>query len=240
MNIVSKSEEDGIVTIQFDDGKANVLNSTSLSALDQALEASRSAKAVLLKGREGCFCGGLDLKTLPSLEPAALNATLKQFADLCVKLLTFPRPIVAAVDGHAIAGGTVILLCCDARVGSARTMKIGLSEVAIGLALPSFVIRLAERAVPADELIEAVLHGRLYSSQEAAKMGYLGSVVSEGEVLERSRELATKLGALPNPAYRTTKERMLKPMLSSMEQFSEEMTSMFSEAAKAHAANFKK
>lgn len=237
--MVDRKEAEGIVTIHFDDGKANVLNSETLTALSEAFEASISARAVILKGRPGCFCGGLDLKTLPGLKPEQLAATLRQFADLCVQLVTFPRPIVAAVDGHAIAGGTVILLCCDARIGSDRGMKIGLSEVAIGLALPSFVIRLAERAIPAGRQLDAILHGHLYPSVEAAEIGYITSQVMSSELDSCVVETAERLGKLPNPAYSLTKERMLKPILSSMESFAEEMNSMFSEAAKVHAAKFK-
>lgn len=236
MSSVTVDIEDGIAHLKFDDGKANVLNAESLTALDTALDKASDAKAVLLSGREGCFCGGLDLKTLPKLEPEALRATLKQFGDLCVRLLTFPRPVIAAADGHAIAGGAVILLCCDGRMGSERPMKVGLSEVAIGMPLPTFVIKLAELTVPRSKIIEAVLHGKLYSAQGALEAGYLDTV--SADLANDSLERAKALGALPNPAYKLTKDRLFTPMLNSLESFGEEMNFFFTAQAQAHASKF--
>ncbi len=238
MSCVKLETIEGLSVVRFDDGKANVLNSTSLSALSEALEQARESKAVLLKGREGCFCGGLDLKTLPKLAPDELKATLRLFGEFCLKLLTFPRPVLAEVDGHAIAGGTVILLCCDARVGSDRPMKIGLSEVAIGMPLPTFVLRLAELTVPRAKILETVLHGKLYSSQGAREVGYLDTVVPQAELEAHCKERATALGALPNPAYQLTKERLLKSIDGSLDSFDQEMNFFFTAQAQAHASNF--
>lgn len=224
--------------VNFDDGKANVLNSTSLTALNDALEQSRESKAVLLKGREGCFCGGLDLKTLPKLAPEELKATLTLFGEFCLNLLTFPRPVLAAIDGHAIAGGTVILLCCDARVGSDRPMKIGLSEVVIGMPLPTFVIRLAELTVPRDKILETVLHGKLYSAEGALGVGYLDQVVPQAEFEAKCLERARALGELPNPAYKLTKERLVSSVRGSLDGFDQEMNFFFTAQAQAHAKVF--
>lgn len=215
--------DNDIAHLHFDDGKANVLNSVSLAALEQALEEAKGAKAVVLSGREGTFSGGLDLRTLPTLPPQEFRATLGQFTGLCRTLLTFPRPVVAAVTGHAIAGGTVILLCCDHRIGESGDFKIGLSEVPLGMPLPTFVLRLAEHSVSKRHLIEAALHGRLYPPSEAEKMGYLQSVVESGHAISRAHQVAANLGALPNPAYLLTKNRLTSELVSSLGTFDEEM-----------------
>ena len=215
--------DNDIAHIHFDDGKANVLNSGSLSALEQALEQSKAAKAVVLSGREGTFSGGLDLKTLPTLPVEEFRATMGQFTSLCRALLTFPRPVVAAVTGHAIAGGTVLLLCCDHRIGEPGSFKIGLSEVPIGMPLPTFVLRLAEHSVSKRHLIEAALHGRLYPPAEAESAGYLQSVAESGQAVSRAHQVAANLGALPNPAYLLTKNRLTSDVVNSLATFDEEM-----------------
>lgn len=221
--MIQLSFNNDIAHLNFDDGKANVLNSASLEALERALEEAKAARAVVLSGREGTFSGGLDLKTLPTLPPQEFRATLGQFTGLCRTLLTFPRPVVAAVTGHAIAGGTVLLLCCDYRVGEAGDFKIGLSEVPLGMPLPTFVIGLAEFGLAKRHLLEATLHGRLYPPSEAEKVGYLQSVAESGHLLSRAHQVAANLGALPNPAYLLTKKRLTDALVASLSTFDEEM-----------------
>ena len=97
MSSINLSVGDGIAHLNFDAGKANVLNSTSLAALEHALDQVKSEKAVVLSGRPGMFSGGLDLKTLPQLPSEEFKATLRQFGQLCKKLLTYPRPVVCAI-----------------------------------------------------------------------------------------------------------------------------------------------
>lgn len=234
--MIELTTENAIAHLRFDDGKANVLNSTSLSALENALSEAKAAKAVVISGRPGTFSGGLDLKTLPSLPPEEFKATLNQFARLCQTLLTYPRPVVAAVTGHAIAGGTVILLCCDYRIGETGEFKLGLSEVPIGMPLPTFVYRLAEHSVSKRHIIEATLHGRLYPPHEAERIGYLQSVVEPGEGVHRAHQVAANLASLPNPAYTVTKKRITAEILAGMEVFEQELEALvgaFSQAAKA-------
>jgi enoyl-CoA hydratase len=221
--MVNLSFENDIARLHFDDGKANVLNSASLTALEEALDSARTAKAVVLSGREGTFSGGLDLKTLPHLPKDQFQGTLHQFGRFCKTLLTFPRPVVAAVTGHAIAGGTVLLLCCDHRIGEAGEFKLGLSEVPIGMPLPTFVYLLAEHSVSKRHITEATLHGRLYSPGEAERIGYLQSVVEPGQALSQALEVAAQLSILPNPAYELTKSRMTAAIVASLQVFDDEM-----------------
>lgn len=215
--------ENDIAHLHFDDGKANVLNSASLGALEEALEQAKEAKAVVFSGREGTFSGGLDLRTLPTLPAEQFRATLRQFTGLCRTLVTYPRPVVAAVTGHAIAGGTVLLLCCDHRVGEPGDFKLGLSEVPLGMPLPTFVLRLAEHSVSKRHIIEAALHGRLYPPTEAETVGYLQSVAEPGHTIARAHQVAANLGSLPNPAYQLTKARLTSALVESLSTFDEEM-----------------
>jgi enoyl-CoA hydratase len=220
--MVDLRTDNDIAHLVFDDGKANVLNAVTLAALLEGLERASRAKAVVLSGRPGTFSGGLDLKTLPKLPREEFKGTLALFARLCQTLLTYPRPVVAAVTGHAIAGGTVLLLCCDHRIGEAGEFKIGLSEVPIGMPLPSFVYRLAEHSVSKRHIIEATLHGRLYSPEQAEQIGYLQAVAEPGEAVGRAAQVAGALAALPNPAYQMTKARITSGILATLEVFEQE------------------
>jgi enoyl-CoA hydratase len=223
MSLVNLSFDSDIAHLNFDDGKANVLNAASLTALEDALAEAKSARAVVFSGREGTFSGGLDLKTLPKLPRDEFQQTLRQFGRFCQSLLTFPRPVVAAVTGHAIAGGTVLLLCCDHRIGEAGEFKLGLSEVPIGMPLPTFVLRLAQHSVSKRHITEAALHGRLYPPHDAERIGYLQSVVDPGHAVGRAHQVAANLAALPNPAYLLTKSRLTAEIAATLESFDEEM-----------------
>jgi enoyl-CoA hydratase len=221
--MINLSFENDIAHLNFDDGKANVLNAATLTALEEALVEAKAGKAVVFSGREGTFSGGLDLKTLPRLPKEEFQSTLRQFGRFCQNLLTFPRPVVAAVTGHAIAGGTVLLLCCDHRIGEAGEFKIGLSEVPIGMPLPTFVLRLAEHGVSKRHITEAALHGRLYPPHDAERIGYLQSVVEPGHAVARAHQVAANLAALPNPAYLLTKTRLTSSIVATLDIFDEEM-----------------
>ena len=138
--MITLKKHGDIKEIALNDGKVNVLNEHSLGKLQQALRDSQDAKAIVLTGVGKCFSAGLDLKRLPTLNKPDLLAVLELFSEVIVQLLNYPRPVIAAINGHAVAGGAVLSLCCDQSIGIKREVKIGLSEVAVGMPLPSLVV----------------------------------------------------------------------------------------------------
>ena len=198
--------------ISMDDGKANAINADLLGALGEALDQAEAERsAILLSGRDGFFSGGLDLKTLPTLEPDALVATLEKFTRTMLRLFMWPRPVVAACTGHAIAGGTVTLLACDERIAADGRFKIGLNETAIGLSLPRFVVEIARCQIPAPSLRPVVLQGELFAPVAAREIGLIDEVVAPDALLERARSRAIQLAELPRDAYADTKRAMRSP-----------------------------
>ena len=199
----------GVVTL--DDGKANAIQDEFLAGLGAALDRAQAddeVGALLVAGRPGCFSGGLDLKTLPALPRAALRATCRRFGEGMLRLAAFPKPVVAAVSGHALAGGCVLLLCCDFRLGAAGPFRIGLNEVAIALPLPTFVIELARDALAPAALHEALLTGRAYDPEAAVRAGYLHEVHAAEALFDRALERAQALASLPGAAFAETKRRV--------------------------------
>jgi len=204
------SLDDGIATIRFDDGKANAIDGNFLEGLNGSLDRAErdAANAVILTGREGLFCAGLNLKRLPSLPARELQVTLELFTDVMLRVFLFPRPVVAAVNGHAIAGGGVLMLAADARIAADGPYKLGLNEVAIGITLPSFVVDIGIATLPPRHHAETLLHGRLYSPAEALQVGYVDRVVATTGLEAAAREAAKGLAALPSKSYAATKERL--------------------------------
>lgn len=192
----------------MDDGKVNALSDPMIDALlDAIARAEREASALVLAGRPERFCAGFDLKTMMSGPENAL-ALLRRGADLLMKLYGLSVPLVIACTGHALAGGALVLLTGDQRIGARGGFRIGLNEVSIGMPVPALAMELARDRLTAAELGRATLEATIYSPDEAARVGFLDAVVEPGEVLARARQEATRLGALPRTAYAATKTRL--------------------------------
>lgn len=202
------SLEDSVAIVRMDDGKANALSVAMIDALLSALDrAQREAKAVVLAGRDERFCAGFDLRVMMS-GPEQATALLKRGSELLMRLYEAPLPLVIACTGHALAGGALVVLTGDVRIGAAGAFKIGLNEVAIGLPVPVLAMELARDRLVKTELHRATLLATIYAPEDAARAGYLDEVVAPDQLMARAKAEAARLGALPNGAYRATKARL--------------------------------
>lgn len=196
---------DGVATITLDDGKANVLSVPMLQALHGAFDRAEADEAVVLvTGRAGRFSAGFDLATFqagpePLLEMLTLGGTLTE------RVLAFPRPVVAAVSGHAIAAGAFIPLAADLRLGADGPFQIGLNETRIGLTLPAFVQALARERLAPSWLPRAAICGELLQGSDAVSAGYLDRIVAPDELMDAARAAALELRAVEARAYAETK-----------------------------------
>jgi enoyl-CoA hydratase len=194
--------------LHMDDGKANALSDTMLRALIAAIDrAEKEASVMILMGRAGRFCAGFDLKVMMAGPDAAMGI-LKVGGDLLMRLYGAKIPLVIACTGHALAGGALVLLTGDTRIGATGDFRIGLNEVQIGMPVPLLAMELARDRITTTELVSATLQAKIYGPEEAAKVGYLDAVASPDDLLARAKAEATRLAALAQPAYRLTKERL--------------------------------
>ena len=202
------SLEDSVAIVRMDDGKANALSVAMIDALLSALDrAAGEAKAIVLAGRDERFCAGFDLRVMMS-GPEHATALLKRGSELLMRLYEAPLPLVIACSGHALAGGALVVLTGDVRIGAAGAFKIGLNEVAIGLPVPVLAMELARDRLVKTELHRATLLATIYTPDDAVRAGYLDEVVAADQLMARAKAEAARLGALPNGAYRATKARL--------------------------------
>ena len=198
---------DNVAVITMDDGKVNALSHEVMDALHASLDrAAREARAIVLTGREKRLSGGFDLSVMTSSPEAARNLVTAG-AELVLRLYTFPRPVVVACTGHALAAGAILLLVADARIGAEGEFKIGLNEVAIQLTLPIFALELARDRLSKRHFTAAVTQARIFDPITAKDAGYLDAVVKPEALLETAVGQARRLAALPDPAFRDTKQR---------------------------------
>lgn len=200
--------EEKTAVVTMDDGKANALSEAMIDALIGALDrADKEASAIVLAGRPDRFCAGFDLKVMMA-SPEAATGLLRRGSDLLMKLYGCPLPLVVACTGHALAGGALVLLTGDVRIGAAGAFRIGLNEVQIGLPVPVLAMELARDRIVPSELGRATLQATIYSPEDAAKVGYLDEVVAPGELMARAKAEAARLGAFSRFPFSATKKRM--------------------------------
>ena len=210
--------EQGIAHINLDDGKANALGPAMISNFLEALErADSEAKAVCVSGRPGRFCAGFDLKIMTK-SPADAVALLTQGKDLFLKLYSMKVPVIIACTGHAVAGGALLLLCADARIGIEGEFKIGLNEVPIGMTMPKIGVELARDRLDPRKLTESVLLGKLYSPLEGRDVGYLDAVVPPEYLQKAVDSTCVQLAQLSSSAHHGTKMRMRRPTIDLIER----------------------
>ncbi len=198
--------EGRVAVITLDDGKVNALGPPLMTALAEALDqAEAEASAIVLAGRANRFCAGFDLNVLMS-GPQQGADLFEQGARTFQRIYGFPRPVVAACTGHALAGGALLLLCCDVRVGAQGPYRIGLNEVAIGMTLPHLGVELARDRLDPRRLTEATILGRIYGPDEAVAVGFLDHLAAPEAVLDEAIARAAQLATLPTPALAGTKQ----------------------------------
>lgn len=198
-----------VAQITLDDGKVNAMTLEFFEALNAAFDRAEKedARALIIAGRAGAFSAGLNLKVMPTLDAATLHASMIAFGRTMLRAFTLPIPTVAAVTGHAVAGGAVLALACDLRVMAEGAFRLHLNEVAIGLALPTWALTIARSGIPRRWHTEALLHARPHTPAEALERGMIDAMVPADGVLAAAREAAAPLTRLDPDSYRRTKQR---------------------------------
>jgi enoyl-CoA hydratase len=200
---------DDVARITFDDGKANALSHAAIDAYHAALDqAEKETKAVILAGRPGRFSAGFDLSVMKT-GPDAVRALVRAGAELCLRLYTFPQPVVVACTGHALAAGAIMLMSTDLRIGAAGEFKIGLNEVAIGMPVPLFATELARDRLSRRHLTAATSLATIFDPEGALDAGFLDRVVDADTVVDAATARATELASTLIPrAFVATRRNM--------------------------------
>ncbi len=180
----------------------NALTGELLGQLRAAIEsATREAvKGIVLSGSPGRFSAGFDLPLLLGLDRKEIAKTWQELYGLLRTIAASPLPVVAAMTGHAIAGGTVIAMFCDRRVMAAGDYKLGLNEVQVGIRLPPIVLACLRRLVGPRVAENLAVTGSLLSPQQALQLGLVDELAELDLVVVRAVEWCQHVAALPEAA----------------------------------------
>lgn len=211
MSIERQVADDGVATLTMDDGKVNAFDVDFFRSLNAAFDACSDAAAIVLAGRPGMFSAGLNVKVLAALDTDGMTDLLVEFGNTMMRVWLEPRPVVAAVTGHAIAGGTILAMTCDHAVAAQGEYRWGLTETTIGFPLPSWIIAIARGNVASHRIDDLLLPGRLVGPDEAVEVGFADVTAPEGDVLGVAQARARELATLPLATYAETKRRLRGP-----------------------------
>ena len=209
---------EGIARINLDDGKVNVMSTAMLGEIARALDhAEAHADIVILRsGRPGIFSAGFDLRVFAAGDALRSLEMVRAGAELALRLMSFPAPTIGVMEGHAFPMGTFLLLACDLRLGARGPHRMGLNEVAIGIAPPGFAIELARSRLHPAWLSRTVTLGEMYEPDEALAAGFLDRIVAPELVDTTLAEITTGLRSIHKPSHATAKKRLRQSAMEAM------------------------
>jgi len=188
-------------------GKANALDIEFCEALAAQFMALRrsDAKAVVMIGQGKMFSAGVDLKRLHDGGADYIRKFLPVLHKLYDAVFYHPKPVVAAINGHAIAGGAVLAACADRRIMAREGGRIGVTELLVGVPFPALAFEIVRFAVPPRYLPEFTLGAATYASDAALQRGWIDEIAEPQELLEDAFAVAQELAMLSPAAFAQTK-----------------------------------
>lgn len=207
-------EDRGVVSVlQIRYGKANALDPQLLRALAVEMNGlPNETRALVLTGSKQMFSAGLDLPSLVEGGSEDTFELIDALNDLLEKFIDLSIPSVAAINGHAIAGGYILAAACDVRLMANDRGKVGLTELLLGVPFPPLALEIVRAAVGDRSARRMVLHGELFSATTAEQLGLVDELAAPERLLDRAVEIAARLGAVPRPAFELTKRQMMVPL----------------------------
>lgn len=205
MTIGTRDVEGGVRVLTLKRPPANAINLEVMNDLKAACVAAQNdaaVRAVVVTGDGKFFSGGLDLKALHAgVVSAEWNAATFGRNDGVFALWTLPKPTMAMVNGHAIAGGAILALACDVRIMARGGARIGLNELAIGIAPPRGAYEIGRLALTSQKMWKIGLRADLLDADTARELGLVDEVVEPGDLEPVCFAAAQRLGSFPRDAY---------------------------------------
>jgi enoyl-CoA hydratase len=193
-------------------GKANALNTAFCHALAAAVQDAKDARAIVMTGQGRIFSAGVDLPRLLEGGPSYAREFLPALHRLYETIFFHEKPIVAAVNGHAVAGGCVLACACDARLMADNGTRTGVTELLVGVPFPPLAFEIMRYVTAPQCFPQIIFSGATFLPEEAKKRGLIDEIVPSHAVLDRAVEAAKTFAALSPRAFGLTKQQMRQPV----------------------------
>lgn len=204
--------ESGLALLTLRHGKANALDLEFCEALTKQFEAleNAEAKAVVMTAEGGIFSAGVDLPRAAEGGAEYLREFLPVLDALYRTIFFFPKPVVAAINGHAIAGGAVLACCADRRLFAQGLSRMGVTELLVGLPFPALALEILRFTLNPRHFPHAIYSGATFEGPEALDRGFLDELVPPAELLERAIAQAQAYAAIRPETFAFSKAHLRK------------------------------
>ena len=217
MILRTAAPNDGIVVVTLANPPMNTMGSPLLEDLASTfdrLAGDPQVRAVVLTGEGAAFSAGLDLKTVPDLDMAGQRRLIAALNDSFGTLYAFPKPLVAAVNGHAIAGGMIVALAADWRVVADVKLQASLAEIRVGVTFPVAALEIARSELAPTAARRLILLGENLDAREAVAQHVFDECVPAADLMTHALAAARRHAALPPNAFATTKRELRSAALA--------------------------
>lgn len=218
--MIEVTERGAVALVRLDHGKANALDIELCEAISAQFEALRNApaQAVVLTGQGRMFSAGVDLIRLSDGGAPYVRRFLPALHRLYETVFFFPKPVVAAVNGHAIAGGCVLQCCADKRIAARDGGRIGVTELLVGVPFPAMAFEVMRFAVAPRYFPDTILSGATFAPEAAQERGLIDEVADGAALVDRGIAAAETLAALSPLAFAQSKQQIRQPVADAMMQ----------------------
>jgi enoyl-CoA hydratase/carnithine racemase len=214
MDTISIDRRGAVALIKLDRGVTNPLNLACAlelgNAIDQARKDPGVRSVVLSSANDKFFSIGFDIPELFEQDQDGFMRFYRAINRTCLALYTLPKPVVAAITGHAIAGGCILALCCDYRFISEGRKLMGLNEIKLGVPVPYLADRVLHALVGTRYAREIMESGEFYPPEEGFLMGLVDEILPPDQVVDLAIAKAEQMGALPTGAYALIKRNRVE------------------------------
>ena len=213
--MIERKDVDGIRVLKLAHGKVSAMDTELGEALTREFSDAAAApiKAAIVTGSGSTFSAGVDLFRVVNDGPEYGRRFLPVLDEFLRAALTFPKPMVAAINGHAIAGGCILAAACDHRIMVEGNGRIGIPELAVGVPFPALPLQIMAARLADGSLRDLVFTGRIVQVDEAKAIGLIDEKCPDGMLLDRAMEVAQRLASIPAGAFALTKEAFFTPIL---------------------------
>ncbi len=221
MVFIRQNIQGGIAEVRLERGKVNALNEQvvdELSGCFRDLADDSRVRGILLTGTGKFFSFGFDVPEFMGVSKEAFARYVEKFTALYRDLFAHPKPVVAAINGHAVAGGCMLATACDARVMARETAKIGLNEIGFGSSLFAGSLAMLRFWIGGRRAQEVVYGGTLYTADQALSLGLVDASVPEFTVLDEARRRLHEHADKPLAAFRSIKLLLRQPVLEEIQR----------------------
>jgi enoyl-CoA hydratase len=214
--MIERDDRDGIRVLRLAHGKVSAMDIELGEGLLREMQDAAAAPitALIVTGSGSSFSAGVDLYRVVKDGPEYGRRFLPVLDAFLEAALTFPKPMVAAINGHAIAGGCILAACCDRRIMVDGNGRIGIPELAVGVPFPTLPLQIMAARLTDSALRDLVFSGRTVQVDEARTLGLVDEKCPAGMLLDRAMEVARQFASIPAGAYALTKEAFYAPVLA--------------------------